>query len=73
MQGLDHLETKSPIQELKIGLNYLVRQVPYEVFTYDERREKQPMVYEETPKDLFPYMVISSSFNILYRHCDSQL
>ena len=45
------------------GLNFMVRQISYEVFTYDERRP-EPLQYEDTPRELFPYMVgylISSS------------
>jgi pantothenate kinase len=38
------------------GLNFLVRQIPDEVFTYDERRT-EAMMYEEMPKELFPYLV----------------
>ena len=38
------------------GLNFLVRQIPDEVFTYDERRT-EAMQFESTPQDLFPYLV----------------
>ncbi|KAJ3296136.1 hypothetical protein HK104_001944 [Borealophlyctis nickersoniae] len=40
------------------GLNFLVRQISYEVFTYDERRP-EPMQFEATPTELFPYMLVN--------------
>lgn len=36
------------------GLNFFITEIPYEVFTYSE---SDPMAFEETPKDLYPYMV----------------
>ena len=42
------------------GLNFLVRQIPYEVFTYDERRQDAPIVYENIIKtDIFPYLLVN--------------
>ena len=40
------------------GLNFLVRQIQYEVFTYDERRP-EPIQYENNSQDLFPYMLVN--------------
>ncbi|KAJ3052972.1 hypothetical protein HK097_005281 [Rhizophlyctis rosea] len=40
------------------GLNFLVRQITYEVFTYDERRP-EPMQFEATPDELFPYLLVN--------------
>jgi type II pantothenate kinase len=40
------------------GLNFLVRQIQYEVFTYDERRP-EPMQFENTPQEIFPYMLVN--------------
>jgi pantothenate kinase len=40
------------------GLNFLVRQIAYQVFTYDERR-KEPMEFENTSHSLFPYMLVN--------------
>lgn len=39
------------------GLNFLVKQITDEVFTYDERRT-QPMAFESTAA-LFPYMLVN--------------
>lgn len=36
------------------GLNFLITEIPFEVFTYSET---DPMCFEETPEDPFPYMV----------------
>ncbi|KAJ3130375.1 hypothetical protein HK098_002604 [Nowakowskiella sp. JEL0407] len=42
------------------GLNFLVRQIPYEVFTYDERRPLDPVVYENlNSPDIFPYLLVN--------------
>ncbi|KAJ3386678.1 Pantothenate kinase 4 [Entophlyctis sp. JEL0112] len=41
------------------GLNFLVRQIPNEVFTYDERRVETPLVFEDPPKELFPYILVN--------------
>jgi pantothenate kinase len=40
------------------GLNFLVRQIEYEVFTYDERRV-DAMQFEETTSEIFPYMLVN--------------
>lgn len=37
-----------------LGLNFLITEIPFEVFTYSETN---PMCFEETPADKFPYMV----------------
>jgi len=36
----------------------LITEIPFEVFTYSET---DPMCFEETPEDPFPYMVCSSN------------
>ncbi|KAJ3229620.1 hypothetical protein HDU81_005217 [Chytriomyces hyalinus] len=53
------VEREDEMESLITGLNYLVRQVPNEVFTYDERRESVPLLYEEPPKELFPYLLVN--------------
>ncbi len=40
------------------GLNFLVRQIPNEVFTYDERLA-EPTQFENNPVELFPYMLVN--------------
>jgi type II pantothenate kinase len=40
------------------GLNFLVRQIENEVFTYDERRPI-PMQFETTSAEIFPYMLVN--------------
>lgn len=46
------------------GLNFLVKQIPNEVFTYDEKLA-QPMCFEDTPtpEELFPYLVSFGLFS----------
>ncbi|CAJ0908741.1 15232_t:CDS:2 [Entrophospora sp. SA101] len=38
------------------GLNFLISQIPYEVFTYSEQN---PMCFEGTPSNMFPYMIVN--------------
>jgi pantothenate kinase len=46
------------------GLNFLVQEIPYEVFTYDERRA-EPMVFDNSVQtELFPYLVPELTFLI---------
>lgn len=40
------------------GLNFLVRQIESEVFTYDERRP-DPMQFERTSSEIFPYLLVN--------------
>lgn len=40
----------------KIGLNFFITEIPYEVFTYNEQ-ETDPMRFEEKTRDIYPYMV----------------
>lgn len=42
------------------GLNFLVRKIPNEVFTYDERRAPDALVFETNcQQELFPYMLVN--------------
>ncbi len=53
IQQVDEMEC------LITGLNFLVRQIAYEVFTYDQRREES-MQYESTaPRSIFPYLLVN--------------
>ncbi|KAI9207464.1 fumble-domain-containing protein [Polychytrium aggregatum] len=52
------IQREDEMECLITGLNFLVRQVPYEVFTYDERRP-QPMVFETNMGSLFPYLLVN--------------
>ncbi|KAI8892948.1 fumble-domain-containing protein [Globomyces pollinis-pini] len=52
------LQKEDEMECLITGLNFLVRQIAYEVFTYDERRP-DPIQFESTSKELFPYMVVN--------------
>lgn len=41
------------------GLNFLVRQIPDEVFTYDERRH-EPLAFEKSyQQEIFPYLLVN--------------
>ncbi|KAJ3052693.1 hypothetical protein HDU99_008125, partial [Rhizoclosmatium hyalinum] len=53
------VDREDEMECLITGLNFLVREVPNEVFTYDERRNDAPLVYEEPPKELFPYLIVN--------------
>ncbi|KAI8811566.1 fumble-domain-containing protein [Cladochytrium replicatum] len=53
-----HVQKEDEMECLITGLNFLVRQIPYEVFTYDERRT-DPIVFESTPSELFPYLLVN--------------
>ncbi|RUP51674.1 fumble-domain-containing protein [Jimgerdemannia flammicorona] len=37
------------------GLNFFITEIPYEVFTYTQT---DPMGFEETPKNIYPYMAL---------------
>ncbi|KND02525.1 pantothenate kinase [Spizellomyces punctatus DAOM BR117] len=52
------MQREDEMECLITGLNFLVRQIPYEVFTYDERRAES-MQFESTPSELFPYLLVN--------------
>ncbi|KAJ3310341.1 Pantothenate kinase 4 [Boothiomyces sp. JEL0838] len=52
------VQKEDEMECLIYGLNFLVRQIAYEVFTYDERRP-EPMQYENNSQELFPYMLVN--------------
>ncbi|KAI9099415.1 fumble-domain-containing protein [Phlyctochytrium arcticum] len=52
------MQREDEMECLITGLNFLVRQIPYEVFTYDERRTES-MQFETTPSELFPYLLVN--------------
>lgn len=52
------VQREDEMECLITGLNFLVRQIEYEVFTYDERRP-DPMHFEQAASDLFPYMLVN--------------
>jgi pantothenate kinase len=57
--GID-VQKEDEMQCLITGLNFLVQEIPYEVFTYDERRA-EPMSFDTSIQtELFPYLVIES-------------
>ena len=41
------------------GLNFLVRQIAYEVFTYDERRPEPIQFDNHRASELFPYLLVN--------------
>jgi pantothenate kinase len=47
----------NPCYKIILGLNFLIAEIPYEVFTYSEF---DPMCFEDTPipSNMFPYMVV---------------
>ncbi|KAJ3323933.1 hypothetical protein HDV06_000909 [Boothiomyces sp. JEL0866] len=52
------IQKEDEMECLIYGLNFLVRQIAYEVFTYDERRP-DPMQFENSSQELFPYMLVN--------------
>ncbi|KAJ3133068.1 hypothetical protein HK101_004494 [Irineochytrium annulatum] len=53
------IHKEDEMESLITGLNFLVRQIPDEVFTFDERRGDQPLQFERTPAEIFPYMLVN--------------
>ncbi|CAO3573224.1 unnamed protein product [Mortierella alpina] len=49
-----NIQREDEMECLITGLNFLITEIPFEVFTYSEAN---PMCFEETPSDPFPYMV----------------
>lgn len=47
---------KDGITNVRLGLNFFITEIPYEVFTYNEQ-ETDPMRFEEKTRDIYPYMV----------------
>ncbi|KAJ3022346.1 hypothetical protein HKX48_006380 [Thoreauomyces humboldtii] len=66
------MEREDEMECLITGLNFLVRQISSEVFTYDERRPES-MQFESTPGELFPYLLVNigSGVSILKVTSDS--
>ncbi|CAG8478211.1 6864_t:CDS:10 [Funneliformis mosseae] len=52
------VEKEDEMECLIIGLNFLISEIPYEVFTYSEH---DPMCFEgtPTPANMFPYMLVN--------------
>lgn len=55
--GLD-LQPEDEMECLTAGLNFLVHQIAYQVFSYDERRA-DPMVFETSHEKEFPYLLVN--------------
>ncbi|TPX61188.1 pantothenate kinase [Powellomyces hirtus] len=66
------MQREDEMECLITGLNFLVRQISSEVFTYDERRT-EAMQFESTPAELFPYLLVNigSGVSILKVTSDS--
>ncbi|CAH1755830.1 1235_t:CDS:10 [Entrophospora sp. SA101] len=50
------IEKEDEMECLIDGLNFLISEIPYEVFTYSEQN---PMCFEGTPSNMFPYMIVN--------------
>ncbi|GBC02343.1 hypothetical protein RclHR1_04580011 [Rhizophagus clarus] len=52
------VEKEDEMECLITGLNFLISEIPYEVFTYSEH---DPMCFEDTPNpaNMFPYMLVN--------------
>ncbi|CAB4486120.1 fumble-domain-containing protein [Rhizophagus irregularis] len=52
------VEKEDEMECLITGLNFLISEIPYEVFTYNEN---DPMCFEDTPNptNMFPYMLVN--------------
>ncbi|KAF9538649.1 hypothetical protein EC957_006386 [Mortierella hygrophila] len=51
-----NIQREDEMECLITGLNFLITEIPFEVFTYSET---DPMCFEETPEDPFPYMLVN--------------
>ncbi|KAF9951991.1 hypothetical protein BGZ72_006592 [Mortierella alpina] len=51
-----NIQREDEMECLITGLNFLITEIPFEVFTYSEAN---PMCFEETPADPFPYMLVN--------------
>ena len=53
------LQKEDEMECLITGLNFLIKQIPNQVFTYDERRP-EPLVFEDSyQQEVFPYMLVN--------------
>lgn len=60
------IEQEDEMECLITGLNFLVHQIAYQVFTYDERRA-EPMKFENNIHSAYPYLLVnvgSGGYNI---------
>ncbi|KAI8926678.1 fumble-domain-containing protein [Entophlyctis helioformis] len=53
------IQKEDEMECLITGLNFLVRQIAYEVFTYDERRPEPMQFDNSSPGELFPYLLVN--------------
>jgi pantothenate kinase len=53
--------------KFRLGLNFFITEIPFEVFTYNEQ-ETDPMRFEEKTKDIYPYMVFVQKKNFCTRY-----
>ena len=54
------VQKEDEMECLIAGLNFLVKQIPNEVFTYDEKRlPEDPMRFEDTSTSHYPYLLVN--------------
>ncbi|EGF79438.1 hypothetical protein BATDEDRAFT_89522 [Batrachochytrium dendrobatidis JAM81] len=53
------IQKEDEMECLITGLNFLVRQIAYEVFTYDERRPEPIQFDNHRASELFPYLLVN--------------
>ncbi|KAI8142157.1 pantothenate kinase [Fennellomyces sp. T-0311] len=53
------VQKEDEMECLITGLNFFITEIPYEAFTYTEQRDKNPMQFEETTHNIYPYMLVN--------------
>ncbi|CDS06976.1 hypothetical protein LRAMOSA09499 [Lichtheimia ramosa] len=53
------VQKEDEMECLITGLNFFITEIPYEVFTYNEQLEENPMQFEETTQAIYPYLLVN--------------
>ncbi|KAI9495981.1 pantothenate kinase [Zychaea mexicana] len=53
------VQKEDEMECLITGLNFFITEIPYEVFTYNEQVDKNPMQFEEMTQAIYPYMLVN--------------
>ncbi|KXS12164.1 fumble-domain-containing protein [Gonapodya prolifera JEL478] len=53
------VQSEDEMECLLTGLNFLLKEIPDECFSYDEARAGEPVVFEQISSQLYPYMLVN--------------
>ncbi|KAI9270673.1 pantothenate kinase [Phascolomyces articulosus] len=53
------VQKEDEMECLITGLNFFITEIPYEVFTYNEQVDKNPMQFEQMTQAIYPYMLVN--------------